>query len=202
MDMSEDRHVRATYTDDSITVYQAYPPQIADAALTAGTFVSPFKQDRMTWIKPSFLWMMYRSGWATKPGQERSLAVEISRDGFEWALAHACLSHFDHNIYTRIEDWQSQKKSLPVRVQRDPERSITLDRLQRRTIQVGLSGEAVERYIDRWILSITDATELAKSIHAMVAEGNLDRARAALPKEQQYHLPESISKQIAACPSP
>jgi hypothetical protein len=26
-----------------------------------------------TWVKPSFLWMMYRSGWATTPGQERIL---------------------------------------------------------------------------------------------------------------------------------
>ncbi|MDI8083747.1 DUF4291 domain-containing protein [Salmonella enterica subsp. enterica serovar Kentucky] len=26
----------------------------------------------MTWIKPSFLWMMYRSHWGTKdPGQKR-----------------------------------------------------------------------------------------------------------------------------------
>jgi hypothetical protein len=29
--------------------------------------------------------MMYRCGWATKPGQERVPAVEISRDGFDWA---------------------------------------------------------------------------------------------------------------------
>jgi hypothetical protein len=38
----------------------------------------------MTWIKPSFLWMMYRCGWATKPGQERVLAIQITREGFEW----------------------------------------------------------------------------------------------------------------------
>jgi hypothetical protein len=44
-------------------VYQAYSPHIAHAAIAAGTFVTPFKQGRMTWIKPSFLWMMYRSGW-------------------------------------------------------------------------------------------------------------------------------------------
>ena len=49
----------------------------------------------MTWIKPSFLWMMHRSGWATKPGQERVLAIEITRAGFEWALSHAALSHYD-----------------------------------------------------------------------------------------------------------
>lgn len=73
------RQVRGQFTDRTITVYQAYPPEIATRAVTAGRFVAPFKRDRMTWIKPSFLWMMYRSGWASKPGQERVLAVEILR---------------------------------------------------------------------------------------------------------------------------
>ncbi|CAM5309459.1 hypothetical protein SHIRM173S_10843 [Streptomyces hirsutus] len=33
---------------------------------------------------------MYRCGWGTKEGQETVLAVDITREGFEWALAHAC----------------------------------------------------------------------------------------------------------------
>jgi len=59
----------------------------------------------MTWIKPSFRWMMYRSGWATKPGQEHVLAVTIARPGFEWALAHACLTLYDPRIHARREEW-------------------------------------------------------------------------------------------------
>jgi hypothetical protein len=89
------RQVRAKYSAESITVYQAYSPETAGPAVAAGRFAPPFKRERMTWIKPSFLWMMYRCGWATKPGQERVLAVEITRAGFEWALEHACVSHFD-----------------------------------------------------------------------------------------------------------
>ncbi|HEY0697682.1 MAG TPA: DUF4291 family protein, partial [Micromonospora sp.] len=80
------RQIRAVHTDETITVHQAYPPEIALPALTAGRFVPPFKRERMTWIKPSFLWMMYRCGWGDKPGQEHVLAVEITRVGFEWAL--------------------------------------------------------------------------------------------------------------------
>jgi hypothetical protein len=60
-----ERQVRALFDEETITVYQAYGHEIADAALEAGTFVPPFKRDRMTWIKPSFLWMMHRSSWAT-----------------------------------------------------------------------------------------------------------------------------------------
>jgi len=59
-----ERKIRAFYTKDFIRVYQAYSDDIADSAIENGTFVSPpFSMTRMTWIKPSFLWMMYRSGW-------------------------------------------------------------------------------------------------------------------------------------------
>ena len=85
------RQVRARHDDETLVVYQAYSPAIAEPAVAAGTFVAPFKRERMTWIKPSFNWMMYRCGWATKPGQERVLAVTITRAGFDWALEHSCL---------------------------------------------------------------------------------------------------------------
>lgn len=48
------RKVRALFDDRTIVVYQAFSPAIAEAALAAGTFVAPFKLDRMTWVKPSF----------------------------------------------------------------------------------------------------------------------------------------------------
>src|SRR5689334_12903612 len=85
------RKVRADHSAETITVYQAYAPEIAVPALAAGRFVDPFQRERMTWIKPSFLWMMYRCGWATKPRQEVVLAVEITRAGFERALSQAAL---------------------------------------------------------------------------------------------------------------
>src|SRR5688500_10271940 len=80
----------------------------------------------MTWIKPSLLWMAYRCGWATKAGQERVLAIEITRDGFEWALAHACLSHYEPETYPNHAAWSATKDVSPVRIQWDPERDLTL----------------------------------------------------------------------------
>nr|WP_312429674.1 DUF4291 family protein [Lacrimispora sp.] len=58
--------IYALYDNDTIRVYQAYNDIIANEAIKSGTFGASFNMDRMTWIKPSFLWMMYRSGWATK----------------------------------------------------------------------------------------------------------------------------------------
>jgi hypothetical protein len=162
------RQIRAAYTDHTVTVYQAYSPAIAGPAVRAGRFVDPFKRDRMTWIKPSFLWMMYRCGWATKPGQERVLAVEITRAGFDWALTHACLSHHDRSSGESREEWSQRLRRSPVRVQWDPERSPELSPLPYRSLQLGLGGEAVHRYVDEWTVGITDVTprlrELAENL--------------------------------------
>ncbi|MGY0231038.1 DUF4291 domain-containing protein [Longispora urticae] len=192
------RQIRARHTPDTITVYQAYPPEIAAPALAAGRFVAPFKRERMTWIKPSFLWMMYRCGWATKPGQERVLAIEISRAGFEWALAHSCLSHFDRDQHPSEEDWARQLRASPVRIQWDPERALSLTPLPHRSLQVGLSGEAVTRYVEEWTVSITDVTDLTTQIHRLVLAGDEPAATALLPEEPVYPLPDRTARVIGA----
>lgn len=192
------REVRAMFSADSIVVYQAYGPPIADAALSAGTFVAPFKRERMTWIKPSFLWMMYRSGWATKPGQERVLAIEMTRDGFEWALAHASLSHFERDVHGSAEEWRAQRDASPVRVQWDPERSLHLEPLPYRAIQIGLSGPAVPRYAEDWIRDIREVTGLATEIRRLVVDRDLEAARARLPVERPYPLPDPIRVRLGA----
>jgi len=180
------RQIRAVYDDRTIRVYQAYSDTVADTALTRGTFVSPpFKMDRMTWIKPSFLWMMYRSGWGLKDaGQARILAIDISREGFEWALAHSCPSHPDESM--NQEEWQRVKENAPVRIQWDPERDLLLRPQPHRAIQIGLSEQAVDLYVREWVQRITDVTPLAHSIHAFVTQGNFESAGALLPVEQPY----------------
>jgi len=192
------REVRAVFDADTVVVYQAYPPAIAEPAVAAGRFVPPFKLDRMTWIKPSFLWMMYRCGWATKPGQERVVAVTIIRAGFEWALANSCLSHHDPGVYSSHAAWVERKTATPVRVQWDPERSLRLEPLDHRAIQIGLGGEAARRYVNDWTVAITDVTALAHEIHALVDAGDLDTAAAKLPAERPYPLADDVRTVVGA----
>lgn len=194
------RQIRARYSADTITVYQAYPPQIALPAVAASRFVAPFKRDRMTWIKPSFLWMMYRCGWATKPGQERVLSIDITREGFEWALARACLSHYDRDLHGDKATWLRQLKISPVRVQWDPERSLQLKALPYRSLQVGLSGEAVDRYVDDWAVAITDITPTVHLVRDLLRSGDGQAAAALLPVEQVYPLPDQIAVGLNASP--
>lgn len=188
------RQIRAVHTERTITVYQAYRPAIAEAAVAAGRFVPPFKRERMTWIKPSFLWMMYRCGYATKPGQERVLAIEITRDGFEWALAHSCRSHPDPG--ENREAWKERLRRSPVRIQWDPERDPRHNALPYRSIQIGLSGPAVNRYVDEWTVSITDITPYVREVHTALSAGR--DVTALLPDERPYPLPPDLARVVAA----
>ncbi len=155
--------VRASYSDRTVRVYQAYCPEIAIPALTTGRFGPPFRMKRMTWIKASFNWMMFRSGYATKPGQEFVLGIDITREGFEWALRHAALSSYRPALHTSHEQWRSEVESKPVRIQWDPERDWRLQTIiGTRAIQIGLSSEAVEYYVNNWTVRIQDVTPIAR----------------------------------------
>jgi hypothetical protein len=139
--------------------------------------------------------MMYRCGWATKPGQEYVLAVEITRAGFEAALTEACLSHPADGESQAV--WARRLRTSPVRVQWDPERSLHLKPLPHRSLQVGLTGEAARRYVDEWTVSITDVTPVAARIHRLLRAGDEDAAQALLPTESPYPLPADVGAVIA-----
>jgi len=59
------RHILAQFDETSIIVYQAYRPSIGRHAVEHGQFGGEFDFGRMSWVKPNFLWMMYRSVWGT-----------------------------------------------------------------------------------------------------------------------------------------
>ena len=175
--------IRADYDERTIVVYQAYRAEIAEAAVSAQRFVPPFSLGRMTWIKPSFLWMMERSGWATKAGQEYVLAVRITRAGWEEALASARLSH-------------EETTGAVVVVQWDPERSVQGGKLDHRAIQVGLGRRIVERYVNEWTTAIRDVTPLVKRMRQLRQAGEWTRVTDLLPPERPYPVPPDIRRRL------
>ncbi|MEV4482954.1 DUF4291 domain-containing protein [Micromonospora coxensis] len=193
------RQIRARFTDSTVTVYQAYRPEIAEAALAAGRFVPPFRRGRMTWVKPSFLWMMYRCAWATAPGQERVLAVELTREGFEWALARACPSSWQRDRHADRAAWSRELKASDVRVQWDPERSLRLTPLPYRSLQLGLAGDAADRYVDEWLVGLTDVTATAHAVRRSSDSGDDEAATALLPPERPYPLTAALAAALGAC---
>ncbi|MGW1509989.1 DUF4291 domain-containing protein [Streptomyces sp. NPDC002394] len=174
--------IRADHDARTIVVYQAYSPAIADAALRAGRFVAPFSFQRMTWIKPSFLWLMHRSNWARKPGQERILAVRITREGWEEALSRAVLTTADPAAVAQAA----------VHVQWDPERSARGAALNHYSIQVGISRHLIRAFTDDWTVGLTDVTPQVRKAATLMQSGRAARAQALFPTERVYPLPRPL----------
>ena len=119
-----ERQIYAHYDDAGVTVYQAFTPEIVKAALEKGTFGKGFNMHRMTWIKPSFAWMLYRSGYATKTRQEAILKIKLTHEGFLEILSHSVETTYNPHIYEDEYEWRSTLKKSPVRHQWDPERNL------------------------------------------------------------------------------
>lgn len=162
------RHILATFDGEAIVVYQAFRPAIGHWAAEHGRFGGEFSFARMSWIKTSFLWMMYRSGWATKPGQEVVLAIGLKRAGFDAILAEAVPSTFDPACCEDEATWSAAVARSTVRLQWDPDRTPGGGPLGRRAIQLGLRGETLARYAREWILDIEDITDFVREQAAYI----------------------------------
>ncbi|WP_328820706.1 DUF4291 domain-containing protein [Permianibacter fluminis] len=161
----------AQFDDDSVVVYQAYRPAIADYAVNHQRFGGEFSFTRMSWVKPNFLWMMYRSGWATKEGQERILALWLQRDFFDELLASAVASSFDSNRYATRDDWATAIETSDVRLQWDPDHDPHGKPLARRAVQLGLRGPSLRRFSDEAIVKVEDITPFVQQQRDLLEQG-------------------------------
>jgi len=137
----------------------------------------------MSWIKPNFLWMMYRAGWATKEGQEHILAVRLRRSFFDELLKAVVPSSWDTRLFATREDWQTAVAQSDVRLQWDPDHNPAGHPVERRAVQLGLRGESLRRYGTEAILSIEDITPFVKLQHVH-AQNDLEKLQ--MPEEHVY----------------
>lgn len=177
------QHILGQMRGNNIVVYQAFNPEIANYAVKHQVFGGPnYSFGRMSWIKPNFLWMMYRAGWATKPNQERILAIEIGLDKFERILAEAVYSSYQADVYGTHEHWKLALEQSEVRLQWDPDHNPYGEKLQRRAIQLGMRGEILQSFGTEWIENITDITTFIKTQGELVKNKQLDQLE--VPQEQ------------------
>lgn len=188
--------IRADFDGETIVVYQAFSAQVAVPSVAAKRFVAPFSLNRMTWIKPSFLWLMERSNWGQKSGQEHVLAVRITRVGWEEALSLGVLTHPEPKLYPNSDAWREQFEQAPVHIQWDPERSLRGASLEQRSIQVGISRHLIERYVNDWTVDITDLTPRVRKMHDLLKRGQTEQAKRLLPAERVYPLTDEIAQRI------
>jgi Domain of unknown function (DUF4291) len=182
---STGRHIMAQFDADSIWVYQAYRPSIAKYAVEHQRFGGDFSFARMSWIKPNFLWMMFRSGWAAKEGQEHILAVRLKRSFFDEVLVAAVPSTFDPVRYTSTDAWKSAVASSDVRLQWDPDHDPHGRCVERRAVQLGLRGDMLHRYGTQEVIEIEDITEFA--IEQRQALANPSLTGLTTPVESVYN---------------
>jgi hypothetical protein len=205
------KRITCAYSDDDIVVYQAYNSTIADYAIEHQTFegCSAYSMSRMSWIKPNFLWMMYRSGWAKKDkNQERILALYINKKDFEnIVLKEAVLTSNpfkdevidpSRSYYTDEQQWKKEAQTCAnsahrIRVQWDPyhhpsghKESFT------RAIQIGLKGTYLKQFLDR-VTSIEDITDFVTEQNQL----RLNEEDVEFPVEVEHHLEDDqISRKL------
>jgi Domain of unknown function (DUF4291) len=136
----------------------------------------------MSWIKPNFLWMMYRSGWGQKEGQEVILAVKIKRSAFDEILAAAVCSKYEPDLHPTETEWKRAVNNSNVRLQWDPDHSPTGGKLERKAIQLGLCGDMLAAYAREWIISIEDISEFVRTQYQNLG----DLERLIVPTETIY----------------
>lgn len=174
-------------TDNEILVYQAFNSQIANFAVQNQKFGgNHYSFSRMTWIKPNFLWMMYRCGWAGKINQESVLGIWIKKAGFIRILEEAVYSSYQPEIYVTRENWKKELAAKNVRLQWDPDHDIKGEKQARRAIQLGLKDETMKAFNQNMIVEIIDLTEFVKDQKSKIDSRNIDAL--IVPKETIFRI--------------
>ena len=183
--MNESREVQvfnAEWDEEGVFVYQAFKDSIADWALENQRFGGPeFNPRRMTWIKPSFAWVLYRSGYARKHNQTRILKIKLPHEAIAHILSQCACGKGGGGHKGRVQ-W-------------DPERDMLSgdgkepDKLgQTRAIQIGMKDEVSEFYVQNAV-SIEDVTELAHKVqdaHSSKDKDSIEVLADIIPDERPY----------------
>lgn len=175
-------HIMAQYDDEKIIVYQSYRKEIGEFAVKNQYFGGAFSLERMTWIKPNFLWMMYRNGLGIKEGQESVLAIHLKMNVFIKYLKDAVYSSYNDRLGISREEWQDQVKESSARLQWDPDHDPVGGKLERRAIQIGLRNDFIKTFAKDDLILIEDISNFVKEQHQFVLNDDLDNL--IIPEEK------------------
>lgn len=177
--------------DENIIVYQAFNPQIANYAIAKQQFGgNVYSFNRMSWIKPGFLWMMYRAGWAEKEQQKRILRITLPIIHFKTILQQATFSSFQQGVYETTESWKAELEKTEVRLQWDPDHDPYGNKKERKAIQIGMKGEILKLFCTEWIVKIEDISGFVKDEHEKVLAKKIEDLN--IPHEEVIELNDEI----------
>jgi hypothetical protein len=145
---------------------------------------------------------MYRAGYSLKDSrQARILALKMKREGFINLLRRAELTHGQKDIGGQ-KNIENDSHSAKVKVQWDPERTPKLEKLQHRSIQIGIPGALVEQWVEEWIVEIDDITTRARELKAVLDSDpgiTIEQliSRGVVPIEREFEVPEDVQRILA-----
>jgi Domain of unknown function (DUF4291) len=177
--------------EENIIVYQAFNPQITAYAVAHQHFGgTAYSFNRMSWIKPGFLWMMYRAGWAAKDNQQHILAITLPIIYLKTILNQATVTSYDNSLFATEEDWKNELNKTEVRLQWDPDHDPFGNKQERKAIQIGMKGAVLKKFCTEWISKIEDITGFVKQEHQKVLNNKIDNLE--LPIEEVIELNDSV----------
>ncbi|AKK72496.1 hypothetical protein OK18_07535 [Chryseobacterium gallinarum] len=183
-------YIMAQYDDEKIVVYQSYRKEIGKFAVKKQFFGGGFSLERMTWIKPNFLWMMYRNGWGRKEDQEYVLAIHLKKDAFRKYLENAVYSSYNEKLGFSREEWQDHIKKSSVRLQWDPDHDPFGNKLERRAIQIGLRNEFIRSFAKDDIILIENISDFVKQQYQFVLNNDLENL--IIPEEKPLLFDDEV----------
>jgi len=185
--------------DDFIVVYQAFRESIARFAVENQKFGGDdFSFSRMSWIKPNFLWMMYRCGWGEKDNQKRVLAIWITKTDLVGILNNSVRTTFTDTYYETEREWQKELRLKNVRLQWDPDHNPSGNPINRKAIQLGLKGDMLEKFARHQIQHIMDITPFVSEQKVNVDAKALDKL--LVPVERVLELDNTeLERRIGIC---
>lgn len=129
-------------------------------------------------------------------GQHRTLAITISKSGWESALFRSVLTVFQPSVFNSKSEWADQFERAEVHVQWDPERNLRGAALDYYSIQIGISRHIIREFVDDWIVRVDDLSEKVAKMHSLLRAGKADEAKRHLPVERIYPLPSAIAHRL------
>jgi hypothetical protein len=173
------------WDEEGVWFYQAFNNTIADYAIKHQQLGGDdFNPHRMTWVKPSFAWVLYRSGYGRKHNQVRVLKLKIRHESLARLLSRCSCKHGGGGSKGRVQwdparDIMSADGKEPRKMQR------------RRAIQIGLKAELSQLYVNS-VVAIEDVTTLAHTVgdaHKSRSKEAMDALVPRLPVERPYMPP-------------
>lgn len=174
--------ITAQYDKFGVIVYQAFNDKIANYAIKNQQFGGDvYSFDRMSWIKPNFLWMMHRSGWGSKQNQNRILSIKIKTDFFNYLICNGIKSSFDKNTYASDLEWKEELQNSDIRIQWDPNYNAFDEKTDTKAIQIGLKKCSLREF-NKNIIHIEDISSFIQCQKLNIHENK----EFYVPLEEEY----------------